>query len=256
MSTPHIQAVAAALIAARQDRRPADDTALADLLTSADEAYAVQALVAQTLPGTGRAPAWKSGGPSRSAPLTHARLPDAGVWASPAATGSFHFHLRLIEAEIALKLGEAVTPAQAATLTAESASARVEAMAVSIEVVDSRWQHGTQAAPLLKLADLQSHGALVLGDWVPWVPRNWTRQVCRVAIGSQPERLFTGTHSLGDPAWLLPQWLRHATREGQPVPAGTVVTTGTWCGMLPAAAGDRVSARFDGVGGATVQFSG
>ena len=255
MNTPSIQTVAAALIAARQNRLPADDTALTDLLTNADEAYTVQSLVAQTLPTSDRAPTWKSGGPSRSAPLTHARLPDAGVWSSPAVTGIFHFHLRLIEAEIALRLGESVTPAQAATLTPESANTRVEAMAVSIEVVDSRWQQGTQAAALLKLADLQSHGALVLGDWVPWVPRDWARQVCRVAIGSQPERIFTGTHSLGDPAWLLPQWLRHATRNGQTVPAGTVVTTGTWCGMLAAAAADRVTAQFDGVGEATVQFS-
>ncbi len=254
MNITPVQTVAAALIAARQARQPADDSALAALLTSAEQAYAVQALVAQTLPGTGRRPAWKSGGPSRSAPLTHARLPDAGVWTSPAVTGQFHFHLRLIEAEIALRLGDDVTPAQAAALTPESASNLVEAMAVSIEVVDSRWQQGTQAAALLKLADLQSHGALVLGDWVPWVPRDWARQTCSVNIGQQPERIFTGTHSLGDPAWLLPQWLRHATRDGQTVPAGTVVTTGTWCGMLQAGAGDRVTARFDGVGHAEVQL--
>jgi 2-keto-4-pentenoate hydratase len=37
------------------------------------------------------------------------------------------------------------------------------------------------------------------------------------------------------------------------VPAGTVITTGTWCGLLPAQPGDRVVVRFDGVGEAAVQ---
>jgi len=44
-----------------------------------------------------------------------------------------------------------------------------------------------------------------------------------------------GTHSLRDPAWVLPQWLRHATRHGATLPAGTVVTTGTWAGVVPLA---------------------
>ena len=55
-------------------------------------------------------------------------------------------------------------------------------------------------------------------------------------------------------SWLLAPWLRHATRGGQTVPGGTVVTTGTWCGMLSAAVGDLVTARFEGVGQASVQF--
>jgi 2-keto-4-pentenoate hydratase len=75
-----------------------------------------------------------------------------------------------------------------------------------------------------------------------------------VAIGSAPARQFQGSHSLGDPAWLLAQWLRHVARNGATVPAGTVVTTGTWCGMLPASPGDLVTVRFDGIGYAWVHL--
>lgn len=258
MTTTAIESVAAALISARQNHQPADATPLAHALTSAEDAYAVQALVARTLEGTGDGePApfprhWKSGGPSRDAVLTHAPLPSAGVWASPAHGGGFHFNQRVIEAEIALRLGQAVTPEQATALTPAQANGLVDAMTVSIEVVDFRWQQGPQAPALLKLADLQSHGALVLGEWVPFVARDWPQQTCTVTIGQLPAQHFQGTHSLGDPAWLLPAWLRHATRQGHTVPAGTVVTAGTWCGMLPAAAGDHVVARFDGVGEAVV----
>jgi 2-keto-4-pentenoate hydratase len=127
-------------------------------------------------------------------------------------------------------------------------------MTVSIEVVDSRWRQGREAAALLKLADLQSHGALVLGDWQPFAPRDWSRQACEVRIGDAPARKFEGTQSLGDPVWLLPIWLRHATRAGETVRKGTVVTTGTWCGLLEARQGDLVQVRFDGIGEATLQL--
>src|SRR5262249_36214197 len=126
-------------------------------------------------------------------------------------------------------------------------------MCVSIEVVDSRWENRAANA-LLKLADLQSHGALVLGAWQPFAPRDWAQQACTVQVGDAAPQSFRGTHSLGDPAWLLPTWLRHVTRHGATVPKGTVVTTGTWCGMLEAKAGEKVKAVFEGIGEAEVQL--
>ncbi len=256
MNSTAIETVAAALLAARTLRRPADATALAAALTRPEQAYAVQTRVAQALDGAAPAIArhWKSGGPSREATLTHAPLPSGGVRTSPADMRDLHFNLRLIEAEVALRLGRDVTPAMAAALTPEDASTLLDGMTVSIEVVDSRWQDLPQVPALLKLADLQVHGALALGAWVPFVARDWAAQTCEVTIGSQAPQHFAGTHSLRDPAWLLPTWLRHATREGQTVPAGTAVTTGTWCGMLKAQAGDVVTARFAGVGEAQVQL--
>ena len=256
MSTSPFLAVATALIAARQQQHPTSAAPFAGTLATAEDAYAVQALVRHTLEGAD-APFprhWKSGGPSREATLTHAPLPVNGVRASPADMRDLHFNLRLIEAEVALRLGQPVTPAQAAALTPEAAVALVDGMAVSIEVVDSRWQDLPKVPTLLKLADLQVHGALALGAWVPFVARDWSTQTCEVTIGTQARQRFTGTHSLSDPAWLLPLWLRHATRDGATVPAGTVVTTGTWCGMLKAQAGDLVTARFAGVGEASVQL--
>ena len=63
-----------------------------------------------------------------------------------------------------------------------------------------------------------------------------------------------GTHTLGGPPWGLRDWLLHATRDGAVLPAGTVVTTGTWVGVLPAAAGERVRVEFEGIGDAQVQL--
>lgn len=254
MNASSIQAVAQALLHARRSRSPAGAASLAGHLREARDAYAVQQLVREAL-APGEAPVfWKSGGPSRSAVLTQAPLFAATTWPSPANAQGQHFNFTLIEAEIALRLGSDVTAAQAAELTHQDAAARVDAMAVAIEIVDSRWTEGVDAPPLLKLADLQSHGALVVGEWQHFEPRDWATQRCEVQIASTGAAEYRGTHPLGDPTWLLPSWLKHLTRDGATVKAGTAVTTGTWCGMLPARRGDRVSVTFDGIGETRVQL--
>jgi len=245
-----------ALLAARRDRRPAAAAVFAQVLRTADDADLVQAAVANELGWHGDAPPrhWKSGGASRTATMVHSALPPAGVWPTPAELNSWPFRLGGIEAEIALRTGRDVDAALARLLDVDSASDLIDAMTVSIELVDSRWDAGFEAPALLRLADLQSHSALVLGNWVPYVRRDWFAQRCRVTLGDEPSREYVGTHSCGDPAWVLPEWLRHATQDGQVVPAGTVVTTGTWCGVLTASLGQRVVVEFDGIGGASIQL--
>ena len=206
MSTPRIEAVAAALLQAREQFQLADSTDLADALSTDEDAYAVQDAVASALHWYDHMPPhhWKSGGASRNAALMHAPLPPAGVWSSGASAEDWPFTLRGIEVEVALRLERPVDAALAATLDDSRAQSLIEAMAVSIEVVDSRWLQGADAPALLRLADLLSHGALVLGDWTPYAPRDWANQSCRVEIGEREPVERYGTHSLGDPAWLLP----------------------------------------------------
>ncbi|MCB1999441.1 MAG: fumarylacetoacetate hydrolase family protein [Rhodoferax sp.] len=247
-------ATARALVTARRMHVP--QSAVHACPVDAAAAYATQSRVAQAL-GWFRDQApryWKSGGPSRQAVMTHAALPPEGVWQSPADASGWPFRLRGIEAEIALRLGQAVTVQDAQALDLARARTLVDAMCVSIEIVDSRWQEALHAPDLAKLADLQSHGALVLGDWVAFEPRDWSTQTCRVTIGSQAPVERCGSHAMGDPAFVLLAWLRHLTRDGDAVAAGTVVTTGTWVGILDAVAGDRVDVAFAGIGAASVQL--
>ena len=250
-----IAALADELVAIRQGRKALADAGAWSLFTP-QEAYQVQTEVAARCDWFAGGPPlfWKSGGPSRDSVLTHAPLPPAGVVRNPGHLKEMPFAMRGIEAEIALRLGQPVDTEMVSVLDAEGASKLVDAMAVSIEIVDSRWQQGMAAPVLLKLADLQSHGALVLGDWVPFRAVDWAQQECRVQVGGQPEVVRRGTHMLGDPAWLLPQWLRHACARFGPLPLGTVVTTGTWVGILPAQAGDTVHVVFDGIGVASVML--
>jgi 2-keto-4-pentenoate hydratase len=241
-----------ALLAARRGGPAAAAPRLADEA----EAYAWQDAVAQAEGWFSDGPArhWKSGGASRQGPQTHAALPPPGIWNHPAQAAHWPFRLRGIEAEIALRLGRPVDATLAATLGVSAARALVDAMCVSIEVVDSRWAEGRDAPALANLADLQSHGALVLGEWTPFEARDWSAQRCTVQIGEALPLQFTGTHSMGDPAWVLPGWLRHASRQGAVLPAGTLVTTGTWCGLLMARPGQRVRVVFEDIGEADLQL--
>ena len=225
-------------------------------LADAQAAYAVQEGVAAALgwfPG-GLKQAWKSGGAAPGPDQTHAPLPPAGVWRSPAQAGDQPWHWRGIEAEIALRLREPVDAARAASVDADTAARLVDALCVAIEIVDSRWLPAMAAPVWDKLADIQSHGALVLGAWRRFEARDWSAQPCRVEIGGQPARDFRGSHSMGDPTRVLPSWLKHGTRQGAILAAGTVVTTGTWCGLLQARAGDTVRVDFPGIGEASVEF--
>jgi 2-keto-4-pentenoate hydratase len=250
--TTPIDTVVSSLLQARRQGRPVPAPRLLD----AEAAYAVQAAVARELVWFGGAEPryWKSGGASRQAVLTHAPLPPEGVWQSPAQARDWPFHRRGIEAEIALRLGERVDAGLAHSLEPAQAEGLLDSMCVSIEIVDSRWLEAQEAPAAARLADLQSHGALVLGDWQPFRVRDWEAQECRVRIGAQPEQVFRGTHPMADPAFILAPWLRHATRNGASVPPGTVVTTGTWCGLLDARPGEAVRVVFDGIGEASVEL--
>lgn len=250
MTSAREQELVDALVEARASGRGLASAPWADAVPDAQTAYRVQDAVAASLGWFTGSPAiaWKSGGGSRSAVLTHAPLPPRAVRNGPADFGDLPFHAPAIEAEIALRLGTPVSPEHAATLTHEQAWQRVDAMTVSIEIVDSRWIEGAGAPALLRLADQQSHGALAVGAWVDASPRNWSTQGVSVTVGSSERRQFRGSHALGDPAWLLPIWLRHVTRGGASVPAGTIVTTGTWCGLIGARRGDLVQASFEGIG--------
>jgi len=248
---PSQTALTDALVAARRGNRTLDATPWLDTLETAAQAYEVQDAVAAALGWFEGQPvplAWKSGGGSRSATLTHAPLPPAGVRQSPADFSDLVFHTPGIEAEIALRLGQDVTPAQAAKLDHDNAASLIDAMAVSVEIVDARWQDLPSTPALLRLADSQVHGALVIGEWKPFAAVDWASQRCETKIGNAEVVVREGTHPLADPAWLLPIWLRHITRNGQTAPAGTVVTTGSWVGVLPCRRGDQVTAEFPGIG--------
>ena len=234
---------------------------VAPLMRDEADARAVQQALAKAYdwwPAT-RAPRyWKSGGANRNVALLHVPLPETGVHEQQtlAAAPGTVFNMRGVEGEIALRLGQDLTAEQAEALDYTSALALIDALTVAIEWVDVRWRDGLKAPALALQADGQCHGGLALAPWQPLSAlqgRDWAQQACVVSVNGQAQS-FSDTHSLGDPAWLLVDWLQHVAREYGSVPAGTVVTTGSWCGCVALQAGDRFDVKFEGLGQLDWQF--
>ena len=184
------------------------------------DAYAVQDGVAQALGW--RFDRWKSGGAGAQGPFSHSPV-------NPVAGKS----LLGVEAEVALRVDADGAP---------------EAMCIAVELVASRWEEGLDAPALLRMADHQSNAGLLLGAWQPYRALNWAQLEWCLALDGQPDIVRRGGHSLADPAAVLPAWLRHATRHGATVPAGTVVTTGAWGGLHALAGAARGVLALEGLG--------
>ncbi|MFG6466174.1 hypothetical protein [Roseateles sp. BYS87W] len=187
--------------------------------TEAD-AYAVQEGVAAAL-GWPRT-RWKSGGAAAQGPFSH----------SPVAPASGTALIGL-EVEVALRV---------------DAQGEPEAMCAAVECIASRWEQGLDAPALLRMADFQSNAGWWLGPWQPWQELDWgTRNWC-LALAGQPEIRGCGGHALANPAAVLPAWRAHGASLGQPIQAGTVVTTGAWAGLHPVSGSAHGSLNIEGLG--------
>jgi len=243
--------IAAALVAARHTGVAADASPWSATHLAAEDIYRIQDKVAQEM-GWSDAPGqptfWKGGGPSVGAEATFAPLPRPWVRPAPGPFRTQDFHRIAIEIEVAFRLARDVDAPDLASRAVHDPASFLDAMAVSIELVDSRWQGHVAAPSDLRQADLQSNGALVTGDWTPLRPVDWAAQVAHLEIDGKAVGSYTGAHPAGDPLWFAPQWLAHAVARHGSLAEGSVLTTGSWCGLVWLEGRAEVTARFDGIG--------
>jgi 2-keto-4-pentenoate hydratase len=219
---------------------------------SRDLAYAVQDA---TLAALGPIGGWKVGRKSASAEPQCAPLPSAGVLPSGATLRGPSWTLRGIEVEVALRLGRDIVPSGAGVDRDEMLRA-IDSVMPAVEVVETRLAERRDSDPLAQLADLQSHGALVLGAPCGFDPSRIDFAVveARLAFDGQPIADVRGGNPAGDVLRLL-EWLAlHSARRGHPLRAGDVITTGSCSGMAFAPADARVSAEVVGMGRVELEF--
>ena len=244
------QSIARDLLQARRQHRPASPAAWT--LADSGVGYAVQD---RTLDALGPATAWKVGAKSPDSPVSCSPLPASGVLPSGTVLRGPAWQLRGIEVELAVRLRRDVEDADLDT-PHRLASAIGEALP-AIEVVETRLADWRESDPLAQLADLQNHGALVLGQAVPWPaqgPIDLRSLRATLAFDGQPVADARGSHPVGDVLPLLTWLARHARDRGRPLRAGDVVTTGSCTGLLFAWEGARVQADVEGVGRVELQF--
>lgn len=222
-------------------------------VSDAAQAYAVQDA---TLAQLGAVGGWKVGSRGAGTQPAGSPLPAAGVLASGAVLQGSAWRLRGLEVELALRVGRDLALDETADTHAEL-RAVFDAVLPAIEVVETRLGGGTNENPWAGMADLQSHGALVIGQPRPLaegIPDLRTL-TASLALDGQEVVRKTGANPVGD-MWPVLAWLvRHSAARGLPLKQGQIITTGSCTGLAHAAPGQQVRAEVIGLGTVALSFS-
>jgi 2-keto-4-pentenoate hydratase len=241
------------LIATRRSLNRLAALAPDEIPATAAEGYAVQDAILRrlALPIAG----WKAGASSPTAepqagPILADRMkPSPASFAMPANA------FRTVEGEIALTLGRDL-PTRSEAYREDEVWDAMATLHVGIEVLESSFVDRRKLSEHAVLGDLLNNGAYTFGAAIKdWRQLNVATPEASIWIdGKEVRRAKAGTPG-GHPKRLLTWLANHAAARGVPLKAGMVITTGSHTGMLDAPPGATVTARFDGIGEATLTFA-
>ncbi|HSY27666.1 MAG TPA: fumarylacetoacetate hydrolase family protein [Burkholderiaceae bacterium] len=211
----------------------------------AEAAFAVQREVLAAIGSI--AGGWKIGAKSADGPIQGSLLPLVGIYHGNVVLNRKQFPILGLELEIAFSFGRDFTAADAAISDSEI-MASIQTMRTSIEIVSSRLIDWPKNPPLTQLADLQNHGALIVGETVDYRTEfPFLHPTLRLSLGDTVLFDGSGNNPAGDPRRLLPWLVRHCISEGMPLPVSSIVTTGSFAGIhFPEQAG-MVTAEIEGL---------
>ncbi|WP_244818196.1 2-keto-4-pentenoate hydratase [Caballeronia sp. Lep1P3] len=205
---------------------------------SADEAYAAQKAALRMLDASladgAEASAiggWKVGSKSTDGPIQGALLPADGVHRSSARLSMQAFGKAALELEVAFTFNRRFE-ANSGPYRDEEVFAAIDCMHAAIEVVASRFAAWPDVDKLWQLADLQNHGALVVGEGVPYDEAfAFVSPAMSFTYDGAPLFDAAPANPAGDPRRLLAWTVNHAVAQGLAVEKGTVITAGSYTGM-------------------------
>lgn len=215
-------------------------------------AYAIQDA---TLAAIGPIAGWKVGAKGPQVEPHCAPLPSSGIHASGVTLTGPAWRWRCIEVEVAFRLGRDLDPQGKLLAPAELADA-FDAVLPVMEVVESRLADGHVADPLAQLADLQCHGALVLGNPSALAPAQVDLRTLEASLsfGAASAARTRGGNPAQDVSRLLSWLALHCAERGQPLSAGQIVTTGSCTGLLNAPMDATVRGDIAGAGAVELRF--
>jgi 2-keto-4-pentenoate hydratase len=251
---------AATIVAARRHQRRMPQIDPKHRPESLMDAYAVQDQVVKYIGG--EAEGWKIGCTNVVAQEQlgvaepfRGRVLQKGVHQSPATVSAGATMMRVVETELAFRLGAGL-PLKNAPYTKETVEAAIEALVPSLEIVDSVWEDWEKVGALHLIADNACHAGLVLGE----EQRNW-RDVdlaeFEVSVSMNGDTPLTGKggnalgHPLNGVAWLA----NDLASLGRELKAGEIVSTGVLTGLIFANAGDHIVADYGRFGKIELTFT-
>jgi 2-keto-4-pentenoate hydratase len=156
-----------------------------------------------------------------------------------------------VEGELAFLLGK---PLEGADITREQVLDATEAVAVSVEIIDSRitdWR----IKLVDTIADNASYGAFTLGPWDATLAQRDLRTIgMLVQHNGAVEVEAVGNAVLGDPLLAVAWMAGTLNRLGTPVKEGDIVLSGSFGRSLPASRGDEFVVETHGQPALIVRF--
>jgi 2-keto-4-pentenoate hydratase len=213
------------------------------------DAYEIQeAVISQLGEAIG---GWKVGAASAATAAFCAPIYMRMIRPSPAAYDAGELRLIGIEGEIAFRLGRDLPPREAAYARAEVIDGA--SLHPAIEVVDSRYADFRSLDRSSILADNFSNGGLVYGTAVPgWEALDLGGTAISITEDNEPFADSRGG-AARDPVAALVDFVNLMQRRGG-AKAGTIVTTGSWTGMVFTKRGAHIAADFGPLGRVEVAF--
>jgi 2-keto-4-pentenoate hydratase len=194
---------------------------------------------------------WKVGAGSPTTAAFCAPIYGSMIRSSPASYHAAELRLIGIEAELAFRLGRDL-PARAAAYDRAEIAAEATLHPV-IEVVDSRYADFRSLDRASILADNFSNGGLVYGAAVPnWEALDLARTTITVTEDGEPFADSSQGAARDSVAALVD--FADLMRERGGIRAGTIVTTGSWTGMVFTRRGAWIVADFGPLGRVEVAF--
>src|SRR5690606_26978983 len=190
-----------------------------------DSAYAVQreVLSRRRLDIGG----WKVGARTLAEGIRGAALPADRIMLDPAFLPRRSYPCMGLELEIGFTFSRSFAP-RPEGYEEQEIMAALSQMAACVEIVSSRIAGWPDAGSLTQLADMQSHGALVVGELVPYdADFPFARVATELCIDGTLFFSGLGSNPAGDPRRLLPWVVNHCIAQGWTLRAGDIVTTGS-----------------------------
>ncbi|MDE2260374.1 MAG: 2-keto-4-pentenoate hydratase [Betaproteobacteria bacterium] len=210
-----------------------------------DAAYSIQQDLLQRL--NSPISAWKVGTAQTLGEVLGSPIPASSVQVISGSVRLADHEICGLELELAFRFGRSF-PHRDMPYTDSEVLDALEAMAPAIEIVSSRYQGWPDLPDFLKLADLQNHGALIIGPSVPYrLDFPFLNPAIQLTVnGAECAKSPTGNPA-GDPRHLLPAFVRQCVNRGLSIETGHWVTTGSYSGIYFAHAPGLVRGYFEGL---------
>lgn len=154
-----------------------------------------------------------------------------------------------LEVEIAFVLKHAL---EGAEITTDEVLAATETVALSLEIVGSRWAGGANNLGML-IADNSNAATVVLGRRLPVRELNLSSIDVELLVG-QDSHFGYGTNVMGGPTNAVAWLAAHLSGHGDRLEAGQIVMSGTLTTPVRISPGDTVTAMLGDLAAVSVQF--